>query len=165
MSLIKINGNIEFCNKENTLLKTIEREGVNTIYRKLLNVHNACQCCDFIPKPTQKLKMHVVSLNDIAPMDSICVLLCDACYYIKHFELAIELDYPVLVNSEYSQIDLVKIQRNSTIAINNEIDKKRISILKQKPIDYLNTIKKDNLLFSPYIKFVFGDKFNWSNCR
>ncbi len=99
MSLIKINGNIELCNKENTLLKTIEKEGVNTIYRQLLNTHNACQCCDFIPKSTQKLKMHVISLNETAPMDSICALLCDACYYIKHFELAIELDYPVLVNS------------------------------------------------------------------
>lgn len=160
-----MDGNLEICNKESLLLEALGKEGVHFIYNQLLKEDSVCHCCGFVPKQNQKLKMHTIMFDDNNPANSKCVLLCEACYYIKHFEKAIELEYVVLVNSEYNQIDLIKIQRNSTIAINKEIDKKRISILKQKPIDYLNIIKEDKFFFSPYIKVVFSDKFKWNNCR
>ncbi len=163
---IKID-DISICQKEQALLAISDVKTVQDLFKNLIISNNSCACCGYIPKENQRLKMHVLSIDEKNPSNSICQLLCEACFYIKHFDKAVENDYVVLVNSEYSQADLVRIQRKSTNAINAEIKNKRISVLKQKPSEYLEIIKKDSTQKSLYIKVVFSDKFkeNWKKCR
>ncbi len=160
-----MDGKIEICDKETLLLEVVGKEGIALIYKELIRNNNSCRCCGYFPNQNQRLKMHVSFYDKNNPSQSICALLCEACFYLKHFDKSVDLNYPVLVNSDYSQVDLIKIQRCSTIAINNEIDKKTIFILKQKPSEYLKMIKEDPFMVSPYIKVVYSDNFKWNNCR
>ena len=163
--MTKVEPKLDFCDKEEKLMNLIGMVEIFNIYNKLRKTSNFCNCCGFFPKISQKLKLHIVKINDENPLESDAVLLCEACFYIKHFDKAIEKKLVALVNSEFSQLNLIDIQRKSNKTLNVELDRKRVVILKMKPEEYAKTLREDMLLYSPHIKIVFNNNFNWENCK
>lgn len=161
-----LDGKIEVCHNEQTLLALVGRDVVNEMYKRARKESDGkCECCDYELKENQKFKMHIAKINEQEPESSRVFLICDACYYLKHFGLAVEKNYVRLVNSEYSQIDLIKIQRQSNKRTEYEIQKKRISLLKQPASEYYEQIKEDPKMINFYIKIVFRNNFDWTNCK
>lgn len=163
--MIEINSKIEFCQKESEAITFLGKSKIFEIYNNLRKEFNQCSCCGYKPKSSQKLKLHFVDLNIQKEVNYKAVLLCDACFLLKHFNKAIKENCIALANSEFSQIDLIKIQRMSNKTTNKEILKKTIVVLKLSPQEYLNQIKDDKHMFSPYIKVLFNNNFKWDNCK
>jgi len=159
--MIKIDLKLEFCNKEQELLELIGKDSVMEMYLSAKSANNLCACCSYVPKNNQTLKLHVLKINKEIPQKSHIALLCEACYYHKHINKAIEEENIILANSQYSQIDLIKIQRESNRRTNYEVKKKRIVILKMTPSEYFTPLKDTPEAISPFMKLVFNKKFNW----
>jgi hypothetical protein len=135
-----------------------------------------CSGCGFVPSNGQVLRVHVLPYDETdfditqryAELQT--SLLCDACHTLKHFDLAAVSGKIRLVNSDFTQKDLIAVCRHGNQAVNayvkgNRKIEKRIFPLKKKPEDYLREISEDEKGFNPKIKVIFTDKFNWSNCR
>lgn len=163
--MIKIDSKIEFCQKESEAISILGRDKIFEIYNNLRKEFNQCSCCGYKPNPSQKLKLHFADLNTQKEITYKAVLLCDACFLLKHFNKAIEDNCVALANSEFSQIDLIKIQRMSNKTTNKEILKKTIVVLKLSPQEYVKQIIEDKHMFSPYIKVLFNNNFKWNNCK
>jgi hypothetical protein len=163
--MMKLDSKIELCEKESQAISVFGRDKIFEIYNSLRQESNQCACCGYKPNALQRLKLHFIDINPENEIQYKAVLLCDACFLIKHFNKAVEENCVALANSEFSQIDLLKIQRMSNTTTNKEILKKTIVILKLSPKDYLEQIKEDKHMFSPYIKVLFNNNFKWDNCK
>ena len=135
-----------------------------------------CSGCGFVPARGQKLRVHILPFDeknfDLASnfLQLESSILCDACHTIKHFDLAVDSKLVRLVNSDFSQKDLIVVCRHGNRALNayvkgNKYIEKRIFPLKKKPEDYLREISEDQKNYNPKIKVIFTDKFTWENCR
>lgn len=144
----------------------------STIKNKLY----ACDGCGYVPKGDQKLRVHILPFPeekfDFSDkfMDIKTSLLCDACHTLKHFDIAADNEFLRLVNSDFTQKDLIAICRHGNRALNaymngNSKIEKRIFLLKKNPKAYLKEITEDKTKYNSKIKVVFTNKFNWVNCR
>lgn len=135
-----------------------------------------CLLCEYVPKPNQKLSMHIHPFDqDIFDLNSDfdkleTSLLCDACHTIKHFDHAAKSSMVRLVNSDFTQKDLVLICRAgnkvlNAYAIGGHGIERKIFPLKKSPVDYLSEINDSRKNINPKIKLIFTDKFVWDNCR
>lgn len=135
-----------------------------------------CSGCGFVPVEGQRLRVHVLPFDESEIdlenrfMELETSLLCDACHTIKHFDLATNDQKVRLVNSDFTQKDLIAVCRHGNQALNAYVKgskkiEKRIFPLKKKPEDYLREITEDEKNFNPKIKVIFTDKFNWDHCR
>lgn len=135
-----------------------------------------CLLCGFVPGDGQKLKMHIhpydpdmISLvDDFEKLGT--SLLCDACHTIKHFEHAAKAGVIRLVNSDFTQKDLVLVCRAGNQVLNGYVlggfgIERKIFPLKKKPLEYLEEIKDSEKNINPKIKLIFTEKFDWNNCR
>lgn len=163
--MIKVDSKIEFCQKELEALSLFGKEKIFEIYNNLRKEINQCACCEYKPKFSQKLKLHFLELNQEKELKYKAVLLCDACFCLKHFQKAAQENCVALANSEFSQVDLIKIQRMSNKTTNKEIIKKTIVVLKLSPQEYIKQIEEDRHMYSPYIKVLFNNNFKWDNCK
>lgn len=163
--LKKMNSKLECYNLEHELLELIGKASIALIYNDLRHKSNVCAFCSYLPNPYQKLKLFVLEINKTTPSESKVTLLCDACFHLKHIDKAIQEDLIALVNSSYSQEELIRLQRKGTKNINQGYKDKTIAVLKITPQKFLEDIQKDPLLNSPHIKAVFYKKFDWSHCR
>jgi hypothetical protein len=160
--MIKIDTKIEVCQKETEALSALGKAKIFETYNSLVKENNICNCCDFKPNNNQRLKLHILEFNK---NNLNGVLLCDVCFLLKHFDKAVEQNVITLANSEYNQLDLIKIQRISNKSINMEIQKKTVALLKMSSQEYLDQIKQDKYAYNSNIKILFNKNFNWNNCR
>lgn len=164
--MLKIDYNIECCAKESQLLELMGKDSLKAYFEAVKKEYNnTCACCEFQPAPNQRLKLHVVSVNQEKPEMSPGVPLCEACFALKHFEGSVKKQEIKLVNSVYSQGDLLKIQRQSNARLKFEEDRKKIMGLKKSPEEYLKEILEDPKLIDPKIKVLFGRNLAWINCK
>lgn len=169
---------IEISPSEKRIQEEIGKENWTNLRKLTLENPNGyvCSGCGFIPSNGQTLRVHVMPFNDqnfdlmerYSELQTI--LLCDACHTLKHFDMAVAAGTVRLVNSDFTQKDLIAVCRHGNRAVNayvkgNRKIEKRIFPLKKKPEDYLREILDDQKNYNPKIKVIFTDRFTWSNCR
>lgn len=168
---------LEISPSEKRILEQIGKDDWQKLSNLTISKTNyICSGCGFVPSQGQKLRVHVLPFDesnfDIKErfLELGTSLLCDACHLIKHFDSAVNAEQIRLVNSDFTQKDLIAVCRHGNNALNAYVKgggkiEKRIFPLKKKPGDYLKEITEDVKNYNPKIKVVFTDKFKWDNCR
>lgn len=168
---------IDISPSEKRILETIGKERWQRLYALTVSRSEyRCSGCGFAPSEGQLLRMHVFPYDestldlteDFSKLETAWA--CDACHTIKHFDVAAELETVRLVNSDFTQKDLILVCRHGNRALNAYVKggadiERHIFPLKKKAKDYLAEISVDKKLINPKIKVIFTDKFNWGNCR
>lgn len=143
----------EFLVKHNFTEKHLTGIRVN-----LLKISDKCRGCE-IENSERKLSVHLVEENEEDPTRSKFTLLCMDCHFVAHIDKAIEKNYVVLVNSSFSQGELVSICRNKRLK--KEISAGNIMLLEKKPEVYLEELTS-GFLGKNRIKVVFSPKnYKW----
>lgn len=159
MTPFKLIPSISFSEKEFVEIISKEKweEIKSNIYEKS---SDCCYGCGHTPKEKIMLKVHLHWWDEKDMETAECLLLCEACHAIKHFDIAVGNNWVVLVNSTYSQEEL--LQRNRTAGlIKRDITEFKIAVLKKPAEEYLNEIKASELNRNDKIKILFGNRFVW----
>lgn len=118
-----------------------------------------CQGCTFEPyevNPEDVLSIHVVKENTENPEASEIRTTCKLCHYIEHIDVAIDKGYVQLVNSHFSQGQLINICRNNSL--NDHIENGDIRFIKKTPQEFLEEIN-NGLSKEGKVKVVFTEEF------
>lgn len=118
-----------------------------------------CQGCGFQPydvEPESVLNAHLVEEDLAHPENSEMRTTCLFCHVIEHADAAVSGGYVELVNSHFSQGELVNICRNESLSYHIEIGDIR-SIKKTLP-EYLEDLSTGRA-FEGKVKLIFTDKF------
>jgi hypothetical protein len=118
-----------------------------------------CQGCGFEPYdvPAEKvLDVHLVIENENDPIDSEFRTTCVLCHVIEHADAAISQGYVALVNSKFSQGELVNICRNG--ALSSHVEDGDIRYLRKTLPEFLEELK-DGRSLEGKVKFVFTEKY------
>jgi len=118
-----------------------------------------CQGCGFEPYdviPDKVLDVHLVEENFENPEDSKFRTSCKLCHIIEHADAAIQNEYVTLVNSQFSQGELVNICRNG--ALSSHIECGDIRVLRKTLPDFLEELK-DGRALEGKVKFIFTEKY------
>lgn len=126
----------------------------------LENGSETCCGCGYTTGKKESLQEHLNWWDGVNHDTAEFVLICEACHALKHFDKAIEKNWVVLVNSTYSQEDLIKRNRSSA-AIKKDLDEHKIVLLKKTPKEYFDEITESLSNRNPKTKILFGNKFNW----
>lgn len=116
-----------------------------------------CQGCGFRPydvEPDKVIDIHLVEENLEKPEESIVRTTCVLCHLIEHADAAIKSGYVELVNSHYTQGELVNICRNN--AISSHLSD--IRYIKKTLPEYLEELNSGRALEGK-VKLVFTQKF------
>jgi hypothetical protein len=124
-----------------------------------------CCGCGWKPDSPSKLQFHLVHLNEEQPKESLVKMICAPCHLIRHFDYAAKNDLLVLVNSCYSQAELVQRCRSSNKTILKDIEEKRIMVLKKKPLEYSMELSESEFNRNDKIKVIFSKNFSWDNSK
>ena len=103
--------------------------------------HKCCGC-GFEPydvDPNDVLDIHVVEENEESSEDSIIRTTCKLCHIIEHGDVAMEGGYVALVNSYFTQGEIVNICRNRELA--HHIEKGEIRYIKKPFQEFLEELK------------------------
>lgn len=118
-----------------------------------------CQGCTFEPfevEPDQVLDIHVESVDEVNPENSSVRTTCKLCHFIEHIDASIAKGYVELVNSHFSQGQLVNICRNNSLS--DHIENGDIRYIKKSPQEYIEEIKS-GVAKEGCVKVVFTEKF------
>lgn len=118
-----------------------------------------CQGCGFEPydiEPEKVLDIHLVEEDVNNPEDSKVRTTCMFCHIIEHADAAISGGYIELVNSHFSQGELVNICRND--ALSSHIEYGDVRYIKKTLPEFLEELKSGRALEGK-VKFVFTEKF------
>ena len=119
-----------------------------------------CQGCGFEPydvEPSDVLDIHLVEENLSNPEESEVRTTCLFCHMIEHADAAISNGFVALVNSHFTQGELVNICRNG--ALSNHVEDGSIRYLNKKSLsDFLEELKNGKA-FEGRVKFVFTPKY------
>ncbi len=118
-----------------------------------------CQGCSFEPydvAPDSVLDVHLVEESSDNPLDSKFRTSCKLCHIIEHADAAIQNEYVLLVNSHFSQGELVNICRNG--ALSSHIEGGDIRFLRKTLSEFLEELK-DGRALEGKVKFVFTEKY------
>lgn len=136
---------------------------------------NTCQCCGWntneqindSPEEVQEKRNHFVihidELDEQNILNSKVNLICKSCYLINHIDVAVNHNLATIVNSTFSQQDLIKISWSDVSKkqiIGNNRDKAvkdRVIIPLKDQEKWLNKIKEGYL--SDKMKVIFNDNF------
>ena len=158
--------------KNSPTLKNIQEifsDNFDAMKTKLFSDANyTCQCCGWEGAKQMEnrkhLTLHIDSIDESDPKNTPVFVVCKSCYLINHISNAVEHDFVTLVNSSFSQEDLIKISWSDSskknIVNNNRqkaIDDKKIIPLKKDPKIYLNQIQEG--ISSGKIKVIFNNNF------
>ena len=121
---------------------------------------NCCYGCGHTPADIKMLTVHLHWWDEKDLKTAQFLLLCEGCHHIKHFDSAIENNFVVLVNSTYSQEELLRMNRIAG-QIKENIENMKIVLLKKTAEEYFNEIKESELNRNSKTKILFGNKFNW----
>lgn len=128
---------------------------------KNANLLNQCNSCGFLPAdPKKRLQIHIFDINDGEPINTKCTILCNACHTIFHIDRAIELGWVRLVNSKFSQEQLIQMSRTNQLVPN--IENRSIVEIQKTPEEFLEQIKSGDILDSK-IKILFKSSFPWGD--
>lgn len=176
--------NIEISPSEKEVVKIIGKDNwIKLIEKKTKNHPSNCFFCGFphhdanfkLVNQHPKLKHHILPFSNNLDLEKEfdvleIVIVCDACHAIKHFDNAVKNNWVKLVNSNFDQVDLVKMCRWGNKIINAYIMggyrvEKNIFPLKKEPNVYLEEILESPLNINKKIKVIFTKNFNWNDCR
>jgi len=118
-----------------------------------------CQGCTFEPyevPPEEVLDIHVVSVDESNPENSEVRTTCMLCHFIEHIDAALAKGYVDLVNSHFSQGQIINICRNNSLS--DHIENGDIRYIKKSPQEYLEEIKS-GIAKEGRVKVVFTEKF------
>lgn len=136
---------------------------------KLLKDSNyTCQCCGWEGAKEIENRRHLTlcidSINEENPKETPVFVVCKSCYLINHIDNAVEHGFVALVNSSFSQEDLIKISwsdcsKKNIVNSNRQkaIEDKKIIPLKKDPKIYLDQIKGGTS--SGKLKVIFNNNF------
>lgn len=102
------------------------------------------------------LDIHLVKEDEANPENSEFRTTCKLCHIIEHADTAISKEYVALVNSFYSQGEIVMICRNQKLA--THIENGDIRRIKKTLPEFLEELKFGKAKESR-VKFIFTDKF------
>lgn len=123
------------------------------------NDEHKCQGCGFKPYDVEAeavLDIHLVKENIDNPEESEVRTTCFFCHMIEHADAAVSGGYVELVNSHFSQGELVNICRNDSLSYHIEISD--IRYIKKTLPDYLEDLSSGRALEGK-VKLVFTNKF------
>ena len=128
-----------------------------------------CESCNHKPKEEQlihtDLLTHVISENLNDPLNTPTICLCKACHSTQHIDTAIKNNWVDLVNSKFSQSQLVNMCRGSggiNTGLVEALDKGLIQELRKTPEDFLKEYKSGVINYDDRLKVKFRlDKFNF----
>lgn len=126
------------------------------------NGSDVCVGCGYSNGNKESLQAHLQCWDDTNHETAEFILVCEGCHAIKHFDLAVEKGWVVLVNSVYQQYELIRINRSSA-AVRKDIDDHKIVLLKKTAQEYLDEIIESDLNRNEKTKILFGNKFTWLN--
>ncbi len=132
-------------------------EIVNSFYEKCSDV---CNGCGHSNGDKSSLQAHLHWWDEKNHETAEFVLLCKACHAIKHFDQAAKNGWVVLVNSVYSQSELIARNRRSRLIL-DDIKASKIVVLKKSAEEYLKEILESELNRNEKTKILFGNKFVW----
>lgn len=118
-----------------------------------------CQGCGFEPYDVAAdtvLYAHLVSENESDSFDSEFRTTCILCHVIEHADAAISQNYVALVNSKFSQGELVNICRNG--ALSSHVEDGDIRYLRKTFPEFLEELR-DGRSLEGKVKFVFTEKY------
>ncbi len=118
-----------------------------------------CQGCGFEPydiEPEKVLDIHVVEENKENIEESEVRTTCMFCHIIEHADAAVSGGYVELVNSHFTQGEIVNICRNSSLS--HHIECGDIRHLKKALPDYLEELNSGRALEGK-VKLIFTQKF------
>lgn len=125
------------------------------------NLLNQCNSCGFLPADQKKrLQIHIFDINEIEPTKTKCTILCNACHTICHIDKAIELDWVRLVNSKFSQQQLIQMSRVNQLMPN--IENRSIVEIQKTPREFLEQINNGDIVDSK-VKILFKSNFPWGD--
>jgi hypothetical protein len=155
---------IKISPSEKSVFQNIDKDALEKIYRDNIEHNNyCCSGCGYrvlnIENVFKTLQIHVAEENKDKPEESKFTVLCKPCHATQHIDKAIENGWVNIVNSSFSQKNLIEICRiNSVIKYLNDGE---IRILKMKPEEYLYKLEKGELSPENKIKVIFTNKFEW----
>lgn len=131
----------------------------------LKNSNFSCQGCKISP-PSQdnarkSLFLNVIEENTEDYKQSKCVMLCKACTATQHIDMAIRNEWVTLVNSTYSQVQLIEMQRINQL--HNNIKSENFRILKINPLEFLKKLENQEVNRINKTKIIFTSKFQWDD--
>lgn len=144
----------------------IGHEAYNKLHSETLKKSKfTCNGCGNRPLDDSKissfLKLHVIEVNEKSPEESSCCIFCIACHSTQHIDIAIEKEWVELVNSTFSQSQLIVMCRTNGVL--SSLTKENTRHLKIKPLDFLTSIKDGTLSENTKAKVLFTNKFEWGD--
>jgi len=118
-----------------------------------------CQGCGFSPydvEPEKVLDIHLVKEDLENPEDSEVRTTCMFCHVIEHADAAVIGGYVELVNTHFTQGEIVNICRNESLSYH--IERGDIRYIKKTLADYLEDLKSGRALEGK-VKLIFTEKF------
>lgn len=124
--------------------------------------NNTCRCCSFSLMDNsnifKELDLHIFELNKENVLESEFLTLCKACHVIQHIDVAIKNGWVSMVNSVYTQGQLIHMCRINSII--DSIEKGTTRYLKKSPSVFLEEIDgKDFSISESKVKFILTNKF------
>lgn len=159
MRPFKLIPSISFSEKDFTA--TISKEKWEEIKESVYQ-NNSGQCygCGYCPVDKKMLQIHLHWWDEKNYDSAEFMLLCEACHAIKHIDVTIANGWAVLVNSVYTQEEIIRRNRSSG-AIRKDIDEHKIVLLKKTLKEYYEEIELSELHRNEKTKILFGNKFAW----
>ena len=138
----------------------------NKIHKEILEKNNNTCCgCNYRVMNENNahkiLQLHLVEENEDEINDSFFVVLCKACHLTQHIDKAIEDGCVNIVNSSFSQRNLIEMCRINTIS--QYLKDGEVRILKTTQEEYLEQLKEKILPLHSRIKVIFTNKFDWGD--
>lgn len=151
---------IDFRNK-------IGKERWTELKIEYINKHKYhCQGCGYpMTKNYKFFDLHVISgdINDIENVNY--TLLCKACHITQHLDKATELNYVKLVNSFYSQEELINLGRKGNTEVKSKLNDNSIILLDKTPQEYVEELKKNTFNKNNKIKVILSSTFSWDKSK
>lgn len=160
MRPFKLIPSISFSEKDFT--DSVSKEQWEKIKEEKIYLNHSGKCfgCGYTPENVKMLQIHLHWWDGKNHDTAEFLLLCEGCHALKHFDIAIEKGWVVLVNSVYSQEDII-VKNRSSKTIRKEIDDNKIVLLKKTAKEYFEEIKESELNRNEKTKILFGNKFSW----
>jgi hypothetical protein len=154
----------EFCISEKEFISSLDKELWLTFQKEFkARGLTICVGCGYDSKDPSKLQIHITNPSIGYPIEAVC--LCPCCHCLKHFQVAAENQWVVLVNSVFSQEMLISICREGNGHLKKMINENKIFLLKKTAEEYSKELLLDKSKMDTKIKAIFGSKFNWLNTR
>lgn len=118
-----------------------------------------CCGCGFTPydvDPSGVLDIHIVEVNKESLEDSETRTMCKLCHVIEHADVAMDKGFVELVNSYFTQGEIVNICRNKEVA--HHIENGEIRYIKKPIQEFLEELNSGRAKEGK-VKFVLTEKY------